>query len=151
MDNIQDKPLSSLRGGGDIRIAVIVDPELSLGLLANTVAVIAAGLGAIHPGIGRVQITDAQGKSYWNSADRPIAVLQADGAALNEIFLRSADAPDDSAIVVFPAFARSIHSFEEYSAAAVERTISAERIEGIGIIGPGRWVRSLTGALKLLR
>jgi hypothetical protein len=34
------------------RVAIVVDPELPAGLLANTVALIAIGLGAAQPRLG---------------------------------------------------------------------------------------------------
>jgi hypothetical protein len=140
-----------LQGSGDLRLAVVVDPSLPPGRLANTVAVIAAGLGAVCPGVGGVCMTDADGCSFFNSADRPVAVLQSDAAGLAALWGRTADAPDDARIVVFPAFARSLHAFGEYAEALRTRSLADERLEGIGLAGPARWVRSLTGSLKLLR
>jgi hypothetical protein len=140
-----------LRGAGDLRIAVAVDPALPLGLLANTVAVIAAGLGAAAPGIGGVRLTDAAGRAILNRADRPIPVLGADAAALAALLDRAADAPDGACVVAFPAFARSLHAFADYAETFPARRLSEERLEGVGLVGPSRWVRSLTGALKLLR
>jgi hypothetical protein len=140
-----------LRGTGDLRIAIVVDPALGAGLLANTVAVIAAGIGAARPAIGGVRLTDATGRAIWNSADRPIAVLQADKARLADLLLRAEAAPPDATVVAFPAFARSIHGFEDYAALFPLRTLATEDLEGIGLCGPERWVRSLTGSFKLLR
>lgn len=139
------------RGAGDLRIAVIVDPGLPVGLLANTIAVIAAGLGAAMPGIGRVRLTDAEGRGFYNSADRPIPVLGADAAAMAALLARAADAPAEARVVAFPAFARSLHAFADYAEAMPSRRLAEERLDGLGLIGPARWVRSLTGALKLLR
>ena len=42
----------------DKRIAIIVDPSLAIGLLANTVATIAIGVGAVEPAFGNVSLTD---------------------------------------------------------------------------------------------
>jgi hypothetical protein len=39
----------------------------------------------------------------------------------------------------------------DYAALVPTLDLPAERIDGIGLAGPGRWVRSLTGALKLFR
>ena len=141
----------SLRGDDDLRIAVMVDPALPPGLLANTVAVIAAGLGAAAPGIGGVRLTDARGLSFLNSADRPIAVLAADDPTMTALLARAADAPEAARVVAFPSFARSLHAFADYADAVPSRSIADEKLDGLGLIGPSRWVRSLTGALKLLR
>ena len=50
-----------------------------------------------------------------------------------------------------PEFARAIHGFEEYQALFPGKDLAIEVIEGIGLAGPEKWVRSLTGSLKLLR
>ncbi|MEY8096942.1 DUF2000 family protein [Falsihalocynthiibacter sp. S25ZX9] len=140
-----------LRGTGDLRFAIIVDPQLASGLLANTVATIAIGLGARHHGAGNVRMTDSNGVTIFNSADRPVPILQADAAALASL-LEKAHAPStDHSVVAFPAFARSLHSFEEYESVFPERRLMTEKLDGIGLCGPSKWVRSLTGSLKLLR
>jgi hypothetical protein len=53
--------------------------------------------------------------------------------------------------VAFPSFARSLHVYAEYEAAFPEKELATEVIDGLGIAGPSKWVRSLTGSLKLLR
>lgn len=141
----------ALRGTGDLRLAIIVDPELPTGLLANTVATIAVGLGALHPGLGSVTLTDCDGMAIANSADRPVPILQADAEAVKALLERSNDAFADLGLVAFPAFARSLHSFSDYEAAFSERSLRKEKLDGIGLVGPSKVVRSLTGSLKLLR
>ena len=59
--------------------------------------------------------------------------------------------PDGAILVAFPAFARSLHSFADYEKEFPSRTLTSEKIDGIGICGASKWVRSLTGSLKLLR
>lgn len=147
-DHATHQPLC---GTGDLRLAVVVDPGLPPGLLANTVAVVAAGIGAACPGIGGVVMTDADGRAFSNSADRPIAVLQADAAGLAALFARLQGAPEGSVTVVFPAFARTLHAFADYAEILPTRQLAREPLHGIGICGPSRWVRSITGSMKLLR
>lgn len=143
-------PVPPLAGAGDLHLAVIVDPALPAGLMANTVAVIAAGLGARLPGIGGVRLADAAGLSSWNSADRPIPVLAADAAAMRALIERAA-AEAAVETVLFPAFARALHAFADYAAKVPELRLADEKIDGIGLAGPKKAVRSLTGALRLLR
>lgn len=54
-------------------------------------------------------------------------------------------------MVAFPRFGRSLHVFEEYRALFPNRDLLEEPVEGIGLAGPARWVKSLTGSLKPLR
>ena len=51
----------------------------------------------------------------------------------------------------FPQFARSLHDFAEYQVQLAARDLATETIEGLGLAGPEKWVKSLTGSLKLLR
>ena len=141
----------SLRGTEPINLAIVVDPRLTLGFLANTVGTIAIGLGAGQPGLGGVVLTDSSGTSFLTSADRPVPILQADATVMKSLFGKAADRPDGAILVAFPAFARSMHGFADYEAAVPTRDLTGERIDGIGLCGPTKWVKSLTGSLKLLR
>jgi len=142
---------ASLRGEGDLRLAIVVDPKLVPGLLANTVAAISVGLGAVHPGLGGVGLTDANGTTIYNSADRPVPILQADAEVMRDLLERAAGKALEPTLVVFPAYARSRHTFTDYEATFGERSLSDEKIDGIGLCGSSKRVKSLTGSLKLLR
>lgn len=133
------------------RIAIVVDPSLPLGFLANTVATIAVGVGAAEPRFGNTFLTDMAGRIVLTSADRPVPILQASAEAIGALLLRATPAPEGATIVPFPRFARGLHTFAEYQEQFPMRDLAAEVIEGLGLAGPERWVRSLTGSLKLLR
>jgi uncharacterized protein DUF2000 len=154
----------------DKRIAIVVDPSLAIGLIANTVATIAVGLGAAEPSFGNVTLTDAAGRLIKNSADRPVPILQAPAAAIRATLLKALPTREDEIVVPFLQFARkalptregeivvpflqfarNLHSFAEYRAQLAARDIATETIEGLGLAGPEKWVKSLTGSLKLLR
>lgn len=133
------------------RIAIIVDPSLPLGLLANTVATIAIGLGAAEPAFGGATLIDAAGRSVRNSADRAVPILQAPAEAIRAVLLKALPTPDGGVLVPFPQFARSLHAFADYQALFPMRDLAAETIDGLGLAGTEHWVKSLTGSLKLLR
>jgi hypothetical protein len=133
------------------RIAIVVDPTLPLGLLANTIATIAVGLGAAVPAFGDTVLIDANGRSIHNSADRPVLILQAPAESIRALLLRALPAPEGARLVLFPQFARSLHSFADYRTQFPTRDLAVETIEGLGLAGPEKWVKSLTGNLKLLR
>ena len=134
------------------RIAIVVDPTLAIGLIANTVATIAVGLGAVEPAFGNVTLTDAAGRLIKNSANRPVPILQAPAEAIRATLLRALMPTREGKIVIpFPRFARSMHDFAAYQAQLAARDLATETIEGIGLAGPEKWLKSLTGSLKLLR
>ena len=141
----------SMRGEGDFRIAIVVDPTLSIGFLSNTVAAIGIGIGAAQPGFGGVELVDSSGNTIVNSSDRPVPILQADEDRMLLLIEKIRDRPDSAIVVAFPAFARSLHSFADYESAFPACTLSGEKIDGIGLGGPAKWIKSLTGSLRLLR
>ncbi|MDR3436769.1 DUF2000 domain-containing protein [Telmatospirillum sp.] len=134
-----------------IRIAIVVNPDLSLGFLANTVGAIAIGLGARMPPLAGTRLGDRQGRTIDISANRPVPILQADTDTLRSLTLKAIPHGPDLAVVAFPAFARSLHAFPDYEQAFPERDLSTETIDGLGLAGPEKLVKSLTGFLKLLR
>ena len=136
----------------DMRVAVIVAPDMPPGLIANSVGVIAVGLGAHCPGLADSALADAAGRRFGSVCNQPMPVLQADRATIRDVMLKAfARRQNGAAIVPFPAFARSIHVFADYEAALGTRSLEAEEIDGLGLAGPSAWVKSLTGSLKLLR
>lgn len=135
----------------DHRVAIVVNPELPPGLLANTVGAIGIGLGARMPWLGNRPLTDADGRVIDDSSILPVPILQASGEAIRALMLRAMPRGEDCSLVVFPAFSRALHDFREYEALLPERHLAQEAIDGIGLCGPAKWVKSLTGSLKLLR
>jgi len=137
--------------GEDWRVAVIVEPALPAGELANTIAVLSIGLGAAAPALAGAQLTDQTGRTFHVSANKPVPVLQAAAADLRSLLLKALPAPDGALVVPFPRFARALHVYADYEASIPARDLSSEIIDGIGLAGPTKWIRSLTGSLKLLR
>ncbi|MBB3457798.1 hypothetical protein FHT86_006116 [Rhizobium sp. BK313] len=135
----------------DIRLAIVVNPALPLGLIANTAGAIAIGLGAKFPALAARQLSDREGRTIDISSNMPVPVLQADAEAIRSLLLKTLPQQDDRAIVPFPAFARSLHDYREYEATFPDHNLAGEVIDGLGLAGPSKWVKSLTGSLKLLR
>lgn len=134
----------------DLRIAIIVNPELPLGALANTASAIAIGIGARMPTFGNRQLSDTGGRTIDISSNHPVPMLQADEGKLTEVLLKAV-ANGEGTVVPFPRFARALHSYGDYEAQFPEKDLSVEPLDGLGLAGPSKWVRSLTGSLKLLR
>lgn len=135
----------------DIRLAIIVNPALPLGLLANTVGAISIGLGASMPQLAARRLTDRENRTIDISSNQPVPILQADNETIRPLLLRALAQPEGRAIVPFPAFARALHDYRDYEATFPGRDLAEEAIDGLGLAGPSKWVRSLTGSLKLLR
>jgi len=135
----------------DIRLAIIINPALPLGLIANTAGAISIGLGAKFPALAARQLTDREERTIDISSNMPVPILQADAETIRSLLLKTLPVENDRAIVPFPAFARSLHDYREYEATFPNRDLADEAIDGLGLVGPSKWVKSLTGSLKLLR
>ena len=135
----------------DIRLAIVVNPELPPGYLANTIAAISIGIGSAMPDLGNQRLTDSRQNTIDISSNRPDPVLQADSRTIGALLLKALPKQEDRIVVPFPAFARSLHSYADNEAQFPERDLAEETIDGIGLAGTAKWVKSLTGSLKLLR
>lgn len=135
----------------DSRLAIIVNPELPLGLIANTVGAIGIGLGARLPWLGNRPLSDADGRIIDDSAILSVPILAATPEVIGALMLKAMPRGDDSALVVFPAFSRSLHDYQEYEAQLQGKRLADEVVDGVGLCGPAKWVKSLTGSLRLLR
>jgi hypothetical protein len=135
----------------DVRLAVIVNPDLPPGHLANTIAAVSIGMGAAMPALGARQLTDRRQATIDISANRPVPVLQADSRTIGTLLAKALPRQDGRVIVAFPSFARALHSYADYEATFSGRDLGEETIDGLGLVGESRWIKSLTGSLKLLR
>lgn len=135
----------------DHRLAIVVNPDLPLGLLANTVGAVGIGLGARLPWLGNRPLTDAEGRVIDDSSILPVPILAATPEAIRALMLKAMPRADDSALVVFPAFSRALHDYREYEALLPDKRLAEEIIDGVGLCGPAKWVKSPTGSLRLLR
>jgi Protein of unknown function (DUF2000). len=131
-------------------VVVVVDAGLPRGVLANTVAAISIGLGAASPASGGAPLEDCDHQRVHAVSERGVPVLGAGQTVLGDVFRRALPTPDGGIVVPFPLFARRIPTFEEYRDSLTERHLRDEPLAGLGLIGPERWVRSLTGSLGLL-
>lgn len=126
----------------DIRLAIIVNPDLPAGLLANTVGAVAIGLGARLPALAARSLVDREGRSIDISSNRPVPILQAGGDTIRDLLLKALREGNGRAVVPFPAFARSLHRYCDYEAELPRRDLAEEVIDGIGLAGPAKWIRS---------
>ncbi|WP_119307664.1 DUF2000 domain-containing protein [Cohaesibacter haloalkalitolerans] len=136
----------------DLRLAIVINPDMPVGLIANTASAIAIGLGARQPLLAGRSLADQAGRSVDVSSCLPVPILQATQETMGALLLKALGSRDDvGAVVPFPAFARSLHDYADYEKTFPDRDLSGEPIDGLGLVGPTKWIRSLTGSLKLLR
>lgn len=134
----------------DLSIAIVVDPSLSPGRTANAAAVVAIGLGSAAPQLAGRRLVDADGLASDAISLVPVPILQADPGRFAVLLDRALPALDSCHVVLFPAFSAAIQDPSVYLAEAANRRLTIEAYVAVGLAGPKKWVRSLTGSLKLL-
>ena len=97
----------------DFRLAIIVNPGLELGVIANTVGAISIGLGAGLPELAGRKLTDRLDRTINISSSLPVPILQADEDVIQAIMLKAFAQIGGRVIVPFPAFARALHAYED--------------------------------------
>nr|WP_321979974.1 DUF2000 domain-containing protein [uncultured Cohaesibacter sp.] len=136
----------------DLRVAIIINPDMPVGLIANTASAIAIGLGGNQPILAARSLTDSVGRTINVSSRLPVPILQASQETIGGLLLKALEKKhEDAHVVPFPAFARSLHAYADYESSFPDRNLAEEEIDGLGLVGPSKWIRSLTGSLKLLR
>jgi hypothetical protein len=100
----------------ELRVAVIVNPHLPIGLMANTIGAVSIGLGAKLQGLGGHRLTDLRGRTIDVSSNRPVPILQATAEEIARLLLKAISQADDRTVVPFPSFARSLHDYADYEA-----------------------------------
>lgn len=130
------------------KAAIIIDPDMPTGLLANAVACITSGLflnGKEYVG-EEIAGTDV---TYIPITKIPILILKPGGNTLLE-HLRKIQATG----VKYMAFTRegqSTTNYEEYKSRVIGKKVEEVTLVGLGIVGQEAQINSLTGSLPMLR
>jgi len=94
----------------DVRLAIIVNPDLSPGHLANTIAAVSIGMGAAMPALGGRRLTDRQEATIDISSNMPVPVLQADSRTIGTLLAKTLPRQDGRVIVALPTTRRPSRS-----------------------------------------
>lgn len=132
-----------------IKLALVIDNALEVGLAANTAAVLTLSVGAQHPELIGADLTDGSGQPHLGITNIPIPVLGADASTLTSLVQKLEGKGIE--LVSFSKIAQSIHSYEEYASRL--KATPGEEIEysGIALFGPAKAVNSLVGSLPRLK
>ncbi|MDH2432352.1 DUF2000 domain-containing protein [Pokkaliibacter sp. MBI-7] len=132
------------------RCVLIINPALPTGLIANTAAVLALGIGKLQPSINGPLITDSEGLLHQGITQLPLPILAADVERLHSLRQQAAELAPDLQVVDFCQEAQTARSYEQYS----ERLQQDGRrltYHGLLLFGPKALVTSLSGNLPLLK
>ena len=135
-----------------MKVAMVINKELPIGLIANASAVLGISLGRLFPEIVGADITDATGSVHPGITAKTIPIL---GASLDQVkSIRDklfTEAYADVAVVDFSDIAQKCLDYENYT--TLLSTVESSEIYYLGIClcGTVKKVNGLTGNLGLLR
>jgi len=132
----------------DTKLAILVDRELGVGLIANT-AVLALTLGRRLEEIIGPDVFDGSGERHIGITTIPLPILQTTADALRSLRAKAAEL--GLLVVDFCDAAQMTTAYEDYTARLSATAESDLRYLGIAIYGPKRLVNRVAGSLPLLR
>ena len=134
----------------DNRIAIILDPKLAVGQMANRAAVLATGLTARHPEIVGPQLETADGRRLQGITKVPMAVLAAkDTAEVRRLTLKADRL--GCTLMVYLSRAQGLRSYAAYTESIAQDRFEELDVDGLILYGPKKRVNKVTGNLALIR
>jgi len=128
--------------------AIVIKPDLPLGLLTNSVACIASGLFADDHDLVGDEIAGAN-ITFIPITKIPILILKPGSHSLTDLCLRAQKL--NLKYVAFTHEAQSTTSYEEYAKRVCGKDINSVTLVGLGVVGEEKIVNSLVGNLPMLR
>lgn len=135
-----------------MKVVMIIDRELPVGLIANTAAVLGANLGKMVADLVGGDLTDADGNLHRGITTRNIPILGATREQIKAIRARLYDAEFAAvATVDFNNIAQRSLDYDDYGRLLAATDGDALTYLGVCLYGPQKKVNSLTGNIGLLR
>jgi len=133
------------------KCVLVIDPELPVGVIANTAAVLSLSIGRHRPQLIGDDLPDYAGHRRHGITTIPLPILKGRQAALKA--LRAAVKPHEPALTVIDLIGatRTTRSYSEYADALATTPEDALDYLGIALLGPQKLVNQFTGSLGLLR
>ena len=132
------------------KIAIVLDPDMNRGKLANRSAVLATGLAVHHPEIMGPDTATADNITLPGITKVPIVVLQArNNREIPELALKSRRL--NCTTLVYLAHAQGLRSYNEYMHHISGKTEESLDVDAFLIYGPRKKVEKVTGNLAILR
>ena len=128
--------------------AIIINPDIPIGLLANSVACIASGLFVngddfVGDEIAGIDIT------FIPITKIPILILKPGKNTLAELCIKAKKL--NLKYMAFTHEAQSTTSYEQYTKRVLGKDIHSVTLVGLGVVGEEKVVNSLVGSLPMLR
>jgi hypothetical protein len=135
-----------------MKCVMVVDAGLPLGLLANTVAVLAISIGRNVPGIVGEDVLDRDGTRHAGITEATVPLLKGDSDLIKSLREKLLVLPENSLYFVdFCDAAQQSKRYEDYRARLAQTASEDLHYLGIAIYGEDKEVNRLTGSIGLLR
>ena len=134
------------------KCVMVIDEHLSLGIIANTAAIMGITLGKKMPEVVGADVTDKTGNDHLGIIEFPVPILKGNAESIKAIRERLYK-PDfsDLTVVDFSDLAQGCKTYDEF----IEKMKEVSEIDlnylGIAICGSKKTVNKLTGSMPLLR
>jgi len=135
-----------------MKVVMIIDKDLPVGLIANTAAVLGASLGKMVDDLVGGDLADADGNLHLGITTRNIPILGATQEQLKAIRARLYEAEFAEVTTVdFNNIAQRSLDYGDYGRLLAETGSGALDYLGVCLFGPQKKVNRLTGSIGLLR
>lgn len=136
-----------------MKIVMVINRELPLGLIANTAAVLGISLGKVFQSeIVGCDIHDADGHVHAGITTKTIPLLAGTKEQIKGMRdIMTADDYSDVTVIDFSEIAQKCRDYESYIDILSSYRTSQLYYLGICLYGPAKKVSKLTGSLSLLR
>lgn len=136
----------------DMKCVMVIDPELLIGVIANTSVILGVTLGKHIPEQIGDDVVDATNKTHLGIITIPIAMLKGNKDIIEDLRKRLY-CPEfsDLLVVDFSDVAQGCNVYREYVAKAASVLEQEHTYLGVSIYGEKKKVNKLIGFMPLLR
>ncbi len=134
------------------KCVMIIDENLSLGIIANTAAIMGITLGKKMPGVVGADVYDRTGNEHLGIIEFPVPILKGNAESIKAIREKLYE-PDflDLMVVDFSDLAQGCKTYDEFIGKMSEVSEMDLHYLGIAICGAKKKINKLTGSMALLR
>ena len=133
------------------RCAIVIDPSLPLGVIANTAAVLTLSLGRHYPNLIGGDLEDSTGDTHLGITTIAIPILKGSGERLRQMRKALRRDTDQLTVIDLIGATRTTRNYADYAQAMRETPANQLDYLGLALCGPSKLVSRYTGSLGLLR
>lgn len=135
-----------------MKLVIIINQDLPLGLIANTAAVLGLSLGNTVPNLTGPDIQDQDGRIHVGITRVNIPVLGTSREQLKTFYDQLVNTQDEEIMMIdFNTVAQRSKCYEDYTRELAVCSLDSLDYLGICLFGPLQKINKLTGNFRLLK